>query len=70
MTINEDYKTELVELLESVSYLLFQDDNIQPEHFYKVGIFRTVVVRYIGMNGMGWIWVLGLSGKGSKHQIS
>jgi len=47
VTINEDYKTELVELLESVSYLLFQDDNIQPEHFYKIWSSRGVVPKLL-----------------------
>ena len=36
MTIRDDQKTDLVEMLESVTYLICQDDPVQPPQFCKV----------------------------------
>ena len=47
MTINDDQKTDLVEMLESVTYLICQDDPVQPSQFCKVRMddyFRKYVL--------------------------
>ena len=36
MKIDDDQKTDLVEMLESVTYLICQDDPVQPSQFCKV----------------------------------
>eukprot|EP00090_Calanus_glacialis_P005272 TRINITY_DN14088_c0_g1_i1.p1 TRINITY_DN14088_c0_g1~~TRINITY_DN14088_c0_g1_i1.p1 ORF type:complete len:1071 (+),score=285.92 TRINITY_DN14088_c0_g1_i1:327-3215(+) len=47
MTIRDDQKTDLVEMLESVTYLICQDDPVQPPQFCKIWSSRGVAPKLL-----------------------
>ena len=47
ITIQEDQKLDLVEMLESVTYLMCGDDPIEPAMFSKVCVRKSNVINSI-----------------------